>query len=81
MGTPAKRDTLSAPFGPRQPSCHANKGPKKPEENPKIPLDTASYKRYYVKYEVRLDLPALPSANPLNPAYFFPLLLFSCAIS
>ena len=48
MGTPAKRDTLSAPFGPRQPSCHANKGPKKPEENPKIPLDTASYKRYYV---------------------------------
>lgn len=29
--------------------------PKKPEENPEIPLDIASYKLYYVNYEIELS--------------------------
>jgi len=27
---------------------------KKPEENPKIPLNIASYKLYYVNYEIEV---------------------------
>jgi hypothetical protein len=47
---------------------------KKPEENPKIPLDTASYKLYYVNYEMRLPR-SWRGTLRFSPKFPAPLLL------
>jgi hypothetical protein len=41
--------------GKKPPPQGSPRPSKKPVDNPKIPLDTASYKLYYVNYEMDLD--------------------------
>jgi hypothetical protein len=63
---------------------------KKPEENPNIPLDIASYKLYYVNYEISLaratiapSVPKPEASNSPSKPYFFSAAFpdFSCASS
>jgi hypothetical protein len=64
--------------------------PKKAEEKPQIPLDIASYKLYYVNYEMRLTKATLvhltkheTSHSPTWNSYFFSGVFpdFCCASS
>jgi hypothetical protein len=45
---------------------------KKPEEKPKIPLDIASYKLYYVNYKIGLLSPLLRRPSKPESGWLFP---------